>query len=127
MARPSTVMRRYFATSTKAWRAERSRDHYANNCVRSRAEFKLSELQDKFGILRRGQNVVDLGAAPGGFSLVAARVIRLRERHPTLSSWNFPVRPGDTIGELQITRSFGGHQRRRGYGRVCKETYRNMS
>lgn len=40
---------------------------------RSRAVFKLQELQEKYGIIRKGMTVVDLGAAPGGWSQLALR------------------------------------------------------
>lgn len=42
---------------------------------RSRAAYKLLEIQEKDGVLKPGQVVVDLGAAPGGWSQVAAHIV----------------------------------------------------
>jgi 23S rRNA (uridine2552-2'-O)-methyltransferase len=44
---------------------------------RSRAAFKLAEIDDKRHLLRPGMSVVDLGAAPGGWSQVAAQRVKL--------------------------------------------------
>ena len=54
---------------------ERRRDPYYRAAqregLRSRAAFKLAYLDDRFHLLRPGDRVLDLGAAPGGWSLVA--------------------------------------------------------
>jgi 23S rRNA (uridine2552-2'-O)-methyltransferase len=56
--------------------AERRRDPYYREAqrtgLRSRAAFKLAFLDDRFRLFRRGARVLDLGAAPGGWSIVAA-------------------------------------------------------
>ncbi len=46
---------------------------------RSRAAYKLIEIDDKHKMLKRGERIVDLGAAPGGWSQVAAERVGARE------------------------------------------------
>ena len=58
---------------------------------RSRAAFKLIELDDRFHFLRRGARVVDLGAAPGGWTQVA--VARLGENGKVLGVDCAPMDP----------------------------------
>ncbi len=59
--------------------AERRRDPYYRAAqkegLRSRAAFKLTFLASRFPLLRPGARVLDLGAAPGGWSLVARDLI----------------------------------------------------
>ena len=59
--------------------AERRRDPYYRAAqregLRSRAAFKLEYLDRRFQLFRPGQRVLDLGAAPGGWSLVAAQAV----------------------------------------------------
>ncbi|HFB2047928.1 MAG: RlmE family RNA methyltransferase [Hyphomicrobiaceae bacterium] len=47
---------------------------------RSRAAFKLSEIDDKHRILKPGHVVIDLGAAPGGWTQVAVKRVRSQEK-----------------------------------------------
>lgn len=42
---------------------------------RSRSAYKLVEINDKFKLLKKGMNVVDLGAAPGGWSQIVAGIV----------------------------------------------------
>ncbi len=46
---------------------------------RSRAAYKLIEIDEKYKLLRPGQRIVDLGAAPGGWSQIAAARVQSRE------------------------------------------------
>lgn len=61
--------------SSRRWIAEHEADHYVQEArrlgYRSRAVFKLKEIQEKDRLLSQGQIVVDLGAAPGGWSQLA--------------------------------------------------------
>jgi 23S rRNA (uridine2552-2'-O)-methyltransferase len=65
--------------SSARWLAEHANDEFVKRAQRegwrSRAVFKLSEIQETERLLRPGIRCVDLGAAPGGWSQYAARLI----------------------------------------------------
>ena len=65
--------------SSKVWLERQLNDPYVVRAkregYRSRAAYKLIEIDDKHRVLKRGAKVVDLGAAPGGWSQVAAKRI----------------------------------------------------
>jgi len=65
------------SVSSKLWLERQLNDPYVARArregFRSRAAFKLSELDDRHCFLKSGARVVDLGAAPGGWSQVAAQ------------------------------------------------------
>jgi 23S rRNA (uridine2552-2'-O)-methyltransferase len=65
--------------SSKLWLERQLNDPYVAQAkregLRSRAAFKLAEIDDKYHFLRPGITVVDLGAAPGGWSQIAAKRI----------------------------------------------------
>ena len=68
------------ATKTsKAWMKEHVNDFFVKQAkkegYRSRAAYKLLEINDKDHLLKPGMSVVDLGAAPGGWSQVAANKV----------------------------------------------------
>ncbi len=47
---------------------------------RSRAVFKLKEIQDKDRLIRPGMNIIDLGAAPGGWSQLARQLVGKKDK-----------------------------------------------
>lgn len=67
-------------SKTHAWHHQHVNDFYVRQSVeqgwRSRAAFKLMEIDDKDRLLKPGQTVVDLGCAPGGWCQVAAQRLK---------------------------------------------------
>lgn len=65
------------SASSRVWLERQLNDPYVARAkregFRSRAAYKLIEIDDRHGILRLGASVIDLGAAPGGWSQVAAK------------------------------------------------------
>ena len=61
-----------------AWRKQQSQDHYFQQAkkegYRARSAYKLLEINDKFHVIRPGSKILDLGAAPGSWSQVAAKL-----------------------------------------------------
>ncbi len=68
----------------KAWVKSRKHDRYYRAAkkqeYRSRAAIKLSQIDRDYGLFRPGDTVVDLGAAPGGWSQVARERVGLKGR-----------------------------------------------
>ncbi|MBV1704103.1 MAG: RlmE family RNA methyltransferase [Hyphomicrobiales bacterium] len=69
--------------SSKRWLERQLNDPYVARAKRegqrSRAAYKLIEIDERHRLLKRGQRIADLGAAPGGWSLVAARKVGAAE------------------------------------------------
>ena len=65
--------------SSKQWMQEHFDDEYVKKAqamgYRSRSTFKLVEIQEKDKIIKPGMNVIDLGAAPGGWSDYARKIV----------------------------------------------------
>ena len=67
-------------TSSTRWLKRQLNDTFVAKAkldgYKSRSAYKLIEINDKFHVLNAGDNVIDLGAAPGGWSQVAAKIIK---------------------------------------------------
>lgn len=87
--------------SSNRWLQEHFNDTYVKRAqqegYRSRAVFKLLEIQDRDNLLRPGMTVVDLGAAPGGWSEVAVRLVGERGRVVALD-----ILPMDAIAGVEF-------------------------
>ena len=83
------------SAASKRWLERQLNDPYVaaaqRHGYRSRAAYKLIELDDRFHFLKRGGRVVDLGAAPGGWTQVA--VARVGENGKVLGVDRLPMDP----------------------------------
>jgi 23S rRNA (uridine2552-2'-O)-methyltransferase len=63
----------------KKWNSERKNEHYYKMAkkqnYRSRASYKLKQLNKRFKVIKSGDKIVDLGAAPGGWSQIALEAV----------------------------------------------------
>ncbi len=70
--------------SSRAWLERQLSDPYVARAkrdgYRSRAAYKLIEIDEKYHVLKSGARVVDLGAAPGGWSEIAAKRVGTKGR-----------------------------------------------
>jgi len=66
----------------KDWLKKRKKDYYyrlaKKEMYRSRAAYKLLQLNEKFSVIKKGDVVVDLGCAPGGWSQLALELVGVK-------------------------------------------------
>ncbi|KAL4442318.1 hypothetical protein ABPG74_005659 [Tetrahymena malaccensis] len=74
--------------SSKMWMQEHVTDEYVKKAqkdnYRSRASYKLIEIQERYKIFKQGQKVLELGSAPGGWTQVAVEFTKSNEKKPTV-------------------------------------------
>jgi 23S rRNA (uridine2552-2'-O)-methyltransferase len=96
MARLTDEKRR--SVSSRNWLERQLKDPYVARAkregLRSRAAYKLAEIDDKYKVLKAGARVVDLGAAPGGWSETAARRAGAKGRVIALDILDLKPLPG---------------------------------
>ena len=95
--------------SSKLWLERQLNDPYVAQAkregLRSRAAFKLIEIDDKYHFLKPGITVVDLGAAPGGWSQVAAKRVGAangKGRIVAIDLLEMPEIPGVDFAQLDF-------------------------
>jgi 23S rRNA (uridine2552-2'-O)-methyltransferase len=92
--------------SSKLWLERQLNDPYVARAkregYRSRSAFKLVEIDDKAHILKKGARVVDLGAAPGGWSQVAAKRVEAPARGRVMAIDLLPMEPIAGVEFMQL-------------------------
>lgn len=89
----------YIMAMHERWLEERRHEHYYKLAkkmdYRSRASFKLMQIDDRFDIFNAGDSVVDLGASPGGWLQVAKE--RVGENGKVIGVDLRPIKPMDGV------------------------------
>ncbi|KAJ9483786.1 hypothetical protein VN97_g9608 [Penicillium thymicola] len=89
--------------SSKRWQARQQKDQFTREAavqgLKSRAAFKLLQIDEKYRIFKAGQTVVDLGYAPGSWSQVAAS--RTQPHGRVLGVDIIPAQPPKGVSTIQ--------------------------
>jgi 23S rRNA (uridine2552-2'-O)-methyltransferase len=92
--------------SSKLWLERQLNDPYVARAkregFRSRAAFKLIEIDDRHRLLKPGGRVLDLGAAPGGWSQVAAKRVGAKGKVIAIDALDMPPVAGVTFAQLDF-------------------------
>ena len=121
---------------SQRWLKEHFNDPFVREAqrrgLRSRAVFKLEEIDTRDGLLQPGQTVVDLGAAPGGWSEYAARAVGRQGHVVAIDLLAMPELPGvDFIqGDFAATEGLAALDERlagRGVDLVLSDMAPNLS
>jgi 23S rRNA (uridine2552-2'-O)-methyltransferase len=90
-----------------AWRREQGKDRFFRKAheegYRARSAYKLLELVERHRLIRPGQAILDLGAAPGSWSQVAARLVGPAGRVVAVDVAEMAPLPGVTVLRCDIT------------------------
>jgi 23S rRNA (uridine2552-2'-O)-methyltransferase len=105
--RTSLKHARKHTASSQRWLERQLNDPYVSAAkregMRSRAAYKLKEIDDRHHVLKSGQRVVDLGAAPGGWSQVAAAKVKSLEGKGQVVGIDYlPVDPIPGVDFVQL-------------------------
>ena len=88
MLKTRVKKKRGLKNSSRRWIERQLNDPYVHKArqegYRSRAAFKLLEIDERYHLLKPGQKVIDLGAAPGGWCQVAGKIVGSDEAQPSV-------------------------------------------
>ncbi|KAH8596396.1 FtsJ-like methyltransferase-domain-containing protein [Bisporella sp. PMI_857] len=100
---PSAIRHTRPSSSSTRWKSRQGRDAFAREAkvqgLKSRAAFKLLEIDAKYKIFKKGQTVVDLGYAPGSWSRVA--VERTKPNGRIVGIDIIPAQPPKGVSTIQ--------------------------
>ncbi|KAI1270619.1 23S ribosomal RNA methyltransferase [Xylariaceae sp. FL1019] len=100
---PATWTFTRWSSSNSRWKQRQGTDYFAREAkvqgLKSRAAFKLLEMDAKYRLFRRGQTVIDLGYAPGSWSQVA--VERTKPHGRVIGIDLLPAQPPKGVSTIQ--------------------------